>query len=219
MPQMESPLHPDRGQRRFRTTRWSVVADAARGDGSGARRALSSLSEAYWYPVYGYFRRSGVSPPDAEDLTQSFFARLIEKRDFAEADPERGRFRAYLLGCARNFLRNEQKRQDALKRGAGARVLSIDSGLAESRLMREVASEEDPERVFQKSYALTLLARAMERLKEECTRSGKGDLFEAVRPVLLGEQQSPAHKEAATALGMAEGAVRVALCYFNKHIF
>lgn len=194
----------------FHTTRWSLVAAAADRDEPGARDALSQLCEAYWYPVYGYFRRRGASESDAPDLTQAFFARLIEKRDFGQASPERGRFRAYLLGCARNFLANQDKQAAAQKRGGDVVHLSIDPHAAESRYRAEPEGGDDPELLYQRGFARELLEQVLGRLEQEYLESGKGSLFRELRPLLLADGDAAPYRELARRLDRTEGNLKVA---------
>lgn len=202
---------PPGAPRRFATTRWSLVAAAGRPGGEGdAGRALEELCHAYWYPLYDHARRRGYSPDDARDRTQGFFARLLEKRDLGGADRSRGRFRSYLLGAFRHYLANERDRDRAGRRGGGRAVLSLDFDSGETRFLQEPSSGETPERAFDRRWALTVLERAMARLRDDYERGGKGALFAALRPALAGDR-GVAHAEVAARLGMTEGAVKVAV--------
>ena len=172
--------------------------------------ALEQLCRAYWQPVYGYYRSSGLGVDEAHDLTQAFFTRLIEKRDFGGARQERGRFRAYLVGCARNFLNNERQARSAEKRGGGQPSLAIDGDQAERRY-EPLSRDEDPERQFQRSYALTLLERCLERLRLECELTGKRELYRALRPFLHGADELPDRAALGAQLDLKPGALKVAL--------
>lgn len=199
---------------RFATTRWSLVIDAARGPGvdpeSPPGRALAALCEAYWEPLYTFARRSGLGPEDARDRTQSFFARVLEAGTLAEADPDRGRFRSFLLASFRHFLANEWDREHARKRGGGRRRLSLDFDAGESRLGIEPADAETPERAFERRWALTLLDRALGRLRDRYEADGRAEWFAALAPALAGDR-SVSYAELADRLGSTEGAVKVAV--------
>src|SRR4051812_5519482 len=156
------------GSRHFATTRWSIVLAAGAGPvQADAREALASLCETYWYPLYAYLRGRGHSAEDAEDLTQAFFARVFEKETFRQADPARGKFRSFLLTALKNFAVNEHDRHTAQKRGGGVPVVSLEFEGAEGRYQREPSTAETPERIFDRTWALTLLDRVMSRLADE----------------------------------------------------
>ena len=174
-----------------------------------ARKALEELCRAYWYPLYFFVRKRGYSSSDAQDLTQSFFARIIATGGFASADPERGRFRSYLLGAMKHFLANEWHRAQAQKRGGGVTFLELDALDPEARYVLEPAQSTDPDAGFDREWALESIARAMDRLRAESETSGKGDLFEALKRSLTGDE--PARSETAARVGMTEGAVKVAV--------
>ena len=204
---------PDSG---FRTTRWSVVSAARGKDSSAARQALVVLCETYWYSLYAFVRRSGYDAPDAEDLTQGFFERLLEKRDFRTADPRRGRFRTYLLAAMKHFLANERDRARAIKRGGGQATLPIDFVEADRQYKLEADDRSSPERTYERRWALALLASTMGRLRDEYSSQGKGALFDALRPALLGDDPPLAREELAASLGMKEGALNTALHRLRK---
>jgi len=195
----------------FATTRWSVVLLAAEGgEDEAGRRSLETLCRGYWYPIYAYIRRSGHAPHDAQDLTQGFFAFLLEKHLLAKADPTRGRFRSFVLGAVRNFLGNERQKQGAAKRGGGVSMISFDVATAEERLAIEPATREDPEWIYQRAWAVSVIELALDRLSEEQSRAGHARLFEKLRPALAGAASATA-AELAAELGSTEGAIRVAL--------
>lgn len=205
------------GAHSFLTTRWSVVRAAARGEhptGTDVEAALASLCEGYWYPLYGYVRRQGHGADDARDLTQAFFARLVEKRDLDGAAPELGRFRAYLLAALKHFLANERERGRALKRGGGRAPLSIDAGEADSRYRfdrAELGHAETPERAFEREWARAVLDRALEALRADYEARGKRELFEALEGTLGGAAPADEDRAAlAERLGTSEGALNVA---------
>lgn len=199
------------GPREFTTTHWSLVETAQSDDASRtrARKALEELCRAYWYPLYGFVRNRGYSAEDAQDLTQSFLQRFIETSGFATADRERGRFRTYLLGAVKHFLANEWHRQRAQKRGGAVTFLEWDALDPESRYALEPKDAANPELVYDREWALELIARAMKRLQTESESSGKGELYEALKGSLTGEE--PARSATAARLGLTEGAVKVAI--------
>ena len=157
---------------RFATTRWSMVLAAGAGPSERADRALSELCAGYWHPLYAYVRRRGYDPDDACDLTQAFFARLIEQRRLAAADPVRGRFRSFLLTAMKNFLASEWRRQAAAKRGGGAEVVSIDAADAEDRHRIEPADNRTPEADYQRRWALALIERAVDDVRRAYAGGG-----------------------------------------------
>lgn len=200
---------------RFLTTRWSVVLRAGRQEPGGstdadAREALERLAESYWLPLFAFVRRRGYGEEDARDLTQGFFTRLLEREDVARASPDRGRFRSFLLTAMKNFLVNEEERERALKRGGGTPVVSIDARAAESELGLDPEGGESPERAFERTWARSVLARALERLREEYVQRGKEALFEALSGHLVGGDATP-YAELSDELGFREGALKVAV--------
>jgi RNA polymerase sigma-70 factor (ECF subfamily) len=174
----------------FQTTHWSIVRKAIGSDDAAARGALSTLCEAYWYPIYAFVRRSGYGPHDAEDLTQGFFAWLLEKETLAKADPEKGKLRSFLLTCARHFVNDERDRAMAQKRGGGV-ITSLDVAWAEQTYAAEPVDHLTPDRVFQRRWAMTVLDHSLQVLGEEFAAQGKGALFEHLRP-FLGFSSQPA---------------------------
>ncbi len=199
------------GPREFATTHWSLVVAANRDKASqtNARTALEGLCRAYWYPLYAFVRNRGYSSSDAQDLTQSFFVRIIELGGFASADPERGRFRSYLIGAMKHFLANQWHRAQAQKRGGGVAFLELDALAPEARYALEPAQSTDPDARFDREWALELIARAMEKLRAESGARGKGELFETLKGYLSNDD--PSQSETAARLGMTVGAVKVAV--------
>ncbi len=175
-----------------------------------ARESLAELCSAYWYPLYAYIRRRGNGPEQAKDLTQDFFARALEKGLLAEADPIRGRFRSFLRTVCANFLANRHDWDHARKRGGGQTVLSIDSADAEGRYALDVADDLTPDKIFDRSWALTLLGRVLDQLGREYEIAGKGSTFEALRGMLSGDSELHSYSAVAARLGTSEGAARVA---------
>jgi RNA polymerase sigma factor (sigma-70 family) len=200
----------------FATTQWSVVLAAAGGDAPGVTAALEKLCRAYWYPLYAYVRRRGFSKHDAQDLTQEFFARLLEKNFLAEARRERGRFRSFLLAALNHFLANEWKRAHRLKRAGGKMILPLQTEDGETRYGAEPAHESTPERIFERRWALTLLEQAIIRLREEFAASGKGAKFEQLKAFLTGDDTAPSYAEIAPRLGVSEDALKMTVSRLRK---
>jgi RNA polymerase sigma-70 factor (ECF subfamily) len=193
----------------FPSTLWTVVLRAGRDELAKGRAALAQLCQGYWYPIYSFVRRRGFSPHDAEDLTQAFFAQLIEKHSLQRVDPGLGRFRTFLLASLKNFLANDWDQRNALKRGGGQKFVSLDQENGESRYQRESIDEMTPERHFERQWAMTLLKQVLEALRHEYLAEGNGDLFEELQAVIVG--QPATYAEMATRLGRTEGAVKVAV--------
>jgi RNA polymerase sigma-70 factor (ECF subfamily) len=189
----------------FVSTRWSVVLAAGGPRTPQSRAALETLFETYWTPLYAFARRKGLAAEPAQDAVQGFFGHLLEKASLDAADPERGRFRSFLLVSFKNWISNERERERAEKRGGGRRVLSFDE--AEARL--EPAHDATPERQFERDWALRLLERVLERLRAQYAARGQERLFEALKGHLV-PGEAGAHDEVARALHLQEGAVRVA---------
>jgi DNA-directed RNA polymerase specialized sigma24 family protein len=207
---MERPrsLNQNAVRRSFQTTRWSVVRRAVGTDGAAAPQALAALCEAYWYPLYAYVRRSGYNPHDAEDLTQGFFARLLEKNVLAAADPGKGKLRTFLLACAEHFLADARDHALAKKRGAGL-LTSFDVARAEERYSAEPVDDLSPDRLFQRRWALTVLEYSLELLAEEFSTQGKADVFEMLRPFLgFGADAAQRYEEIAAAMGTPVGTLK-----------
>ena len=192
------------------TTHWSVVLQARHGTEATAVRALDTLCRAYWYPLYAYVRRRGHDEADAQDLTQEFFHRLLKGDWLAQADPERGRFRSFLLGAMNHFLANEWRRGQTVKRGGGVTVLSLDEQNAEGRYLREPAHEQSPERLYDRRWALTLLERTMKQLENECAESGRAALFGELKAMLSGDSEKQPFAAVAARLGTTEDAIKKA---------
>ncbi len=194
--------------RTFQTTRWSLVQRANGEIYAEAVQALAALCESYWYPIYAYIRRSGNSAHDAEDLTQGFFAKLLEKGTLAHADPAKGRLRAFLLTCVRNYLHNEHDRATAERRGAHL-LTSFDQAWAEERFACEPTDELSPDRIYQRRWALTLLEFTLQILEQEYSTDGKRELFSALRPSLgFSKDKAPNYADLAARLGSTETAMR-----------
>jgi RNA polymerase sigma factor (sigma-70 family) len=195
----------------FTVTHWSVVLQAGRGASHAGRAALEQLCGRYWYPLYIYVRRRGHGPEEAQDLTQEFFARLLERNDLAQADPAKGRFRSFLLGAMNHFLSNEWRKARAAKRGAGLALMSLDEEVAEGRYRGEPATESTPETLYERRWALTLFDSALTRLGEEWNIASKARQFEELKQFLSRTADQGEYERVAGQLGMSTGAVAVAV--------
>ncbi len=205
----------ERGPASFRTTHWSLVNRAgahAAGELQSAsrRRALGSLLELYWYPVYLYARRKGNGAEDARDLVQAFFTSLLESGSLAQADAQRGRFRSFLLTSFSHFATNQWHHDHAHKRGGLQASFSLDQAQAEARYDLEPAQEQDAERIFLRSWAQTLMETVLLHVAAEYQEKGKQEIFEALKPILVGSPESESYGKIASELDVSEGAVKVA---------
>jgi RNA polymerase sigma-70 factor (ECF subfamily) len=200
----------------FATTHWTVVLAAGRQRSPEAARALEELCRTYWFPLYAYVRRRGHAKEDAEDLTQAFFARLLEKNPFAQLDSDKGKFRAFLLASLKNFLANERDKAHTLKRGGGIPPLSLDWQTADTQFQVAATQEPSPDKAFDREWALALLAKVIGRLQTECVAEGKARVFEQLKQFLTAGHAESAQREAAAELGMEEGAMRVAIHRLRK---
>jgi RNA polymerase sigma-70 factor (ECF subfamily) len=207
----DSPSAAPAGGPRFLTTHWSVVIRAGVDDTADAQAALSELCGVYWYPLYAFVRRLGRSPQDAEDLTQAFFARLLEKNYIAAADQEKGRFRTFLLVALKRFLANRWDREHAQKRGGFATVVSLDQGVAESRFEAEPAHDERPDMLFERQWAMTLLEQVLGRLQAEYAATDRAELFGHLRACLTKDEAALPYAEIGARLNLSEGAVKMAV--------
>lgn len=195
----------------FATTRWSLFVHLRQQEPAVARAALAELCERYWFPLYAFVRRKGHEPDDAADLTQAFFAKLLEGNALATVDPARGRFRSFLLASMTHFIANHWRAEKAQKRGGGQLVsleMNFDDG--ESRYRLEPSHQQTPERIFARRWALSVLQQALEALATEMTASGKQKQFETLRGY-LDDSTEANYAQAATTLGISEVAVRVAV--------
>jgi RNA polymerase sigma-70 factor (ECF subfamily) len=200
----------------FATTHWTVVLAAGKRSTAESDLALEELCRTYWFPLYAYVRRRGHTKEDAEDLTQAFFARFLAKNYLEGLSAERGRFRAFLLASLKHFLINEWKRSQRLKRGGGDATLSLDWQTADTKFQVAATTEPSPDKAFDREWALALLAKVIERLHSECEAEGKAKLFEQLKVFLTAGKDGTAQAEIAKALGMEEGAVRVAIHRLRK---
>ena len=196
---------------RFTTTHWSIVVAAGHAAGPQADLALAQLCTTYWYPLYAFIRRRGHNPHDAQDLTQAFFARLLEKNYVAQADRERGRFRTYLLAALTHFLADEWDKTRRLKRGGGREMISFDAGSAEDRYRLEPVDQLDAAKLYERRWVTTLFDKVLARLEEEFRESGKGKLFACLKGSLLAEETALSYADLGAQLGMKEDAVKQAV--------
>jgi RNA polymerase sigma-70 factor (ECF subfamily) len=198
----------------FPTTRWTLVVAAGNPHRKEYRSALVSLCENYWYPLYAYLRRRGYSAEQAQDLTQEFFIRLLQGRYLDRADPEKGRFRSFILTSLKFFVSDERDRQGAHKRGGGT-VVPLEFSSGEERYQREPAHDETPERIFERRWALSVLDRVVEKLRDEFVRHGRPEHFERLKVFLLEQSDAP-YAALAREMNTSEGALKVAIHRLRK---
>lgn len=216
---LASPDQASQSARGFATTRWSVVL-AATGDATPeAGRALESLCAAYWYPLYTWLRSQhprACNHHDAQDLIQAFFAFLLAHEALRTVDPRKGRFRSFLLASLKHFLANEWDRARALKRGGQYKIVSLDDEWAETRFEPETSAELAPDKAFERTWAMTLFRRVLAQLRREYAAEGKLALHDAIQPYLTDDKARTPHVDTARALGMGEGAVRMAVLRMRR---
>lgn len=209
----EAAGRPEPGPGHFRTTHWSAVLLAGRDSQAGAREALEDLCRSYWYPLYAFARRKGASHENAQDLVQGFFGQLLARGDLAGVNPDKGRFRTFLLTSFSHFQANEWHKVQAQKRGGQAEILSLDAD-PEGRYLAESASTAavpDPESLYDRAWARQVLASVLSRLRQETVREGGADRFDALKTFLLGEKGGPPYAELATRFGTTEVAIKSAV--------
>ena len=206
-----SPLPAVENAAAFSTTHWSVIVEAAKNDSTASAEALEKLCRIYWYPLYAFGRRCGCSPEDAEDLSQGFFARLIEKESLKTVGPEKGKFRSFLLTAFSNFANNERGKRLTQKRGGLNIITSWDGMEAEQRYLHEPADGSTPEKLFDRSWASTLVDQVLRQLRQEYERGNKLPVFRELQAYLTHEADPGVIAAAAQRLEMAEGALKVAL--------
>ncbi len=200
-----------RGNAKFATTRWTLVAAAGQRSDGASDRALAELCHAYWPPLYGYLRGRGHKPDEAQDLTQGFFACLLERRGLRLADPTRGRFRAFLLTALKRYVINEHEHAAAARRGGGSTMLPLGFEEAERTYARDRRNDDTPERMFDRKWATIALDRAVRRLRDEHRHADKRAIADQLLPYLTDTGGLPAYSEVAAALGLTESAVKVAV--------
>jgi RNA polymerase sigma-70 factor (ECF subfamily) len=193
----------------FTTTQWSVVLDA-QSESPSAQEALEKLCRTYWWPLYGFVRRQRYSPEEAQDLTQGFFAMLLERRDFDAVRQEKGRLRSYLLASLKNFLAKAHRRATTIKRGEGRPLVPLDELLARERADLEPTDALSADRIYERRWALTLLEQVLARLGEEYRVAGSTRLFEELKQLLADDPDRPSQAQIARELGIAENAVKQA---------
>lgn len=200
----------------FRTTHWSLILAAGQEDDASRGRAMEELCRTYWYPVYAFIRRWGKNADDAQDLTQGFFAHLLERDTFAAARREKGRFRSFLLGALKNYLNYETRKEATQKRGGQATVVPIDEDEGEDRYRNDLAHDAAPDKLYLRSWADSLLASTFEQLRGDYQRAGKLLLFERLSPHLSGAESDASYKELGDVLGMSVGAVTTSVYRMRK---
>jgi RNA polymerase sigma factor (sigma-70 family) len=203
------------GAAAFTTTHWSVVLEA-QGESPAAQVALEKLCRTYWRPIFAFLRRQGLPMAEAEDITQGFFAQLLERRSLDAVRKEKGRLRSYLLGALKYFLTDEQRRAMAIKRGSGLRPIPLEELRADERIEMEPSDPMTAEMIYERRWALTVLERVLSRLKDEYHAAGNAALFDALKQLLPDEPGSASQAEIAAQLGMTENAVRQAFYRFRQ---
>jgi RNA polymerase sigma-70 factor (ECF subfamily) len=199
----------------FSTTHWSVVLEA-QSESPAAQEALEKLCRIYWRPIYSFVRRQGIRPEEAQDITQGFFAQLLERRSLSAVRKEKGRLRSYLLGALKYFLADEQRRAMAIKRGKGQRLVPLEGLRADEQVEMEPADPVTPEMIYERRWALTVLERVLGRLKDEYRTVGNATLFDLLKQLLPDEPGAPSQAEIAARLGMTENAARQAFYRFRQ---
>jgi RNA polymerase sigma factor (sigma-70 family) len=197
------------GAGQFNTTHWSVVLMAGKNATPQSAEALEKLCRTYWHPLYLFIRRQGQGPEDAQDLTQEFFSRLLERNDFGMVDPRKGKFRTFLLTSLTHFLSNERDRAQAAKRGGGQKLISLDELKAGEFFQFEPASDLSPDKLFDQRWAMIVLEQALNRLRQETAAEGKGERFERLKPFLTEDPGEGEYAKVAEQLGMTGQAVAV----------
>jgi RNA polymerase sigma factor (sigma-70 family) len=204
-----------KGAAQFTSTHWSIVVEA-QGESPAAHEALEKLCSIYWRPIYSFVRRQGVAPADAEDLTQGFFASLLEHRNLNAVRREQGRLRSYLLGALKYFLGEERRRVMAVKRGKGQRLIPLEELRADEQVEMEPADSLTADVIYERRWVSTLLERVLNLLKGEYQSAGNAVLFDSLKQLLPGEPDAPSQKDVAAQIGMTENAVRQAFHRFRQ---
>lgn len=213
---MTSPASSGEAPKLFPPTRWTLVLSATRKDAPESAAALEAICHAYWYPLYAYVRRCGQSPHDAQDLTQEFFCRLLEKHWLEAADREKGKLRVFLMAALKHFMSNEWRKASAQRRGGGSAPAPFDTSIAESRYVADNSAALVAEETFDRQWALTLLDLTLNRLEAEFVQGGRRAHFEALKSCLMAERGAIDYASAAKQLGVNEGAARVAVHRLRK---
>jgi RNA polymerase sigma factor (sigma-70 family) len=213
---MSSLISSGGAPRIFPHTRWSLVLAATRKDAPESAAALEAICRDYWYPLYAYVRRCGQSPHDAQDLTQEFFCRLLEKRLLDFADREKGKLRSFLITALKHFMNNEWRKAYAQRRGGGKAQVPFDTEFAESRYAADPASQLAADETFDKQWAMTLLDLTVSRLQAEFATAGKSKDFAVLKDCLMAAHGALDYAAVASKLGLNEGAARVAVHRLRK---
>jgi len=201
----------------FHTTHWTAILQARDKEGTAGREALASLCSTYWDPIYAFIRRQGSNPHEAEDLTQEFFSRFLERNAIASVRPEAGKFRSFLLACLKNFLANERERARAQRRGGGRPMLSLETGDAETRYLLEPVDQVTPDAIFERRWAFTVLERTMTELRRIYSSDQKRQQFEELEGFLPGGKANDSRAELAAKRGVSVGAIDVAIHRLRQH--
>ena len=199
----------------FTTTHWSIVLDA-QGESAAAQEALEKLCRTYWRPIYGFVRRKGVRPEDAEDLTQGFFALLLERKDLSTVRKEKGRLRSYLLASVNHFLTDESRHAMAIKRGKGQRLIPLDEIHENKRIGEERSDRLTAEQIYERRWAFTVLEQVMARLRDEYRSAGNLRFFDQMNKMLMDEPDRPSQAQVASEFDMTENAVKQAFYRFRR---
>jgi len=216
MAKTEQPTPPQSPNQWFATTHWSLVAAGGADSSPRAMAALEDLCATYWYPLYAYIRRRGYPVEEAKDLTQEFFARLIEKKWIAEADRKKGRFRTFLLTVLDHFLANEWRRSHAAKRGGGNKIISLDD-TAEARYAKEPVCKSTPETMYDRRWAMSLFDRALSRLREEYLGANKARHYDQLKRFLSTEARDGEYELIGRELELTPGGVAAAVHRLRQH--
>lgn len=204
-----------KGPAQFTSTHWSIVVEA-QGESPAAQKALENLCRIYWRPIYSFVQRQGTAPDEAEDVTQAFFADLIEHKSLTAVRREKGRFRSYLLGALKYFVADERRRAMAIKRGKGQRPIPLEELGLDERLQTEPTDPVTAEQIFERRWASTVLERVLGLLKDEYIAAGNAALFDSLKQLLPDEPGSPTQADIAGQLGMTANAVRQAFHRFRQ---
>jgi DNA-directed RNA polymerase specialized sigma24 family protein len=204
-----------KGAAQFTSTHWSVVVEA-QGESPAAQEALEKLCRIYWRPIYSFVQRQGIGPEEAKDITQGFFADLLEHRSLTAVRREKGRFRSFLLGALKHFLADERRRAMAIKRGKGQRLIPLEELRADERSDMEPTDPVTAEQIYERRWASTVLERVLGLLKNEYVAAGNAVLFDSLKQLLPDEPGSPTQGDIAGQLGMTANAVRQAFHRFRQ---
>lgn len=211
-------MNPAAGQQAFQMTRWSVVLKAASPENKESQTAISELFKIYWYPIYSFVRRSGYGHHEAEDITQGLFCRLLSKDGFSGVNPNKGKFRSFLLAAVKHYMANEWNKSNAQKRGGGQKIISIDKAMSEERFDNEPATNETPEVIYERKWALTVLHNSIEDLRREYDTQNKTRTFELLKKHLIGDTDNMTYAEIGRELNISEGNVKV-IAHRMRHRF